>query len=322
MRILVTGGAGYVGSHTCKALAQAGHQPIVYDDLSRGHLGLVRWGKFERGSLMDTDRLKEVISHYRPDGVIHFAAFAYVGESVKHPALYYENNVLGSLSLVNAMRERGPDVVVFSSTCATYGSPVRLPIAEDHPQRPLNPYGTSKLAVELMLRDYGAAYGLRSMALRYFNAAGADADGEIGEMHDPEPHAVPLAILAALGRTSPFQVYGTDYPTSDGSAVRDYVHVSDLASAHVSALDYLAKGGATTAINLGTGKGTSVLEVIRAVERVSGRSMPVEYGQRRVGDPHTLIADASRAASVLSWQPAYNDFVEIAATAWRWHSSR
>lgn len=321
MKILVTGGAGYVGSHACKAIVAAGHQPIVYDNLSRGHRSLVRWGIFEQGDLADRARLRDVITRHRPDGVIHFAAFAYVGESVEQPALYYENNVLGSLSLLEAIRENGPNIVVFSSTCATYGLPARLPIDEDHPQNPVNPYGASKLIVERMLRDYDAAYGLRSVSLRYFNAAGADPDGEIGEMHEPETHAIPLAVLAALGRTPSFQLYGLDYPTADGSAVRDYIHVADLASAHVRALEYLSNGGESISINLGTGLGTSVLEVIRAVERVVGRPVPVVHRNRRPGDPHALIADGRRANAVLGWQPEYVDIGEIVATAWRWHSS-
>ncbi|HEX6117940.1 MAG TPA: UDP-glucose 4-epimerase GalE [Dongiaceae bacterium] len=322
MKILVTGGAGYVGSHACKAIAEAGHQPIVYDNLSRGHRSLVRWGAFEPGDLADRVRLREVITRHRPDGVMHFAALAYVGESVEQPALYYENNVLGSLSLLEAIRESGPNIVVFSSTCATYGVPTRLPIDEDHPQNPVNPYGVSKLIVERMLHDYGAAYGLRSVSLRYFNAAGADPGGEIGEMHEPETHAIPLAVLAALGRTPAFQVYGKDYPTADGSAVRDYIHVADLASAHVRAFEYLSDGGESTSINLGTGLGTSVLEVIGAVERVAGRPVPVVHRSRRPGDPHALVADARRAGAVLGWRPSYVDIGEIVATAWRWHSSR
>ncbi|HET6620829.1 MAG TPA: UDP-glucose 4-epimerase GalE [Dongiaceae bacterium] len=322
MKILVTGGAGYVGSHACKAIAEAGHQPIVYDNLSRGHRSLVRWGAFEQGDLADRARLRDVITRHRPDGILHFAAFAYVGESVERPALYYENNVLGSLSLLEAIRESGPDIIVFSSTCATYGVPTRLPIDEDHPQNPVNPYGVSKLIVERMLRDYGAAYGLRSVSLRYFNAAGADPGGEIGEMHEPETHAIPLAVLAALGRMPAFQVYGKDYPTADGSAVRDYIHVADLASAHVRAFEYLSNGGESTAINLGTGLGTSVLELIGAVERVAGRPVPIVHRSRRPGDPHALIADARRASAVLGWRPNYVDIREIVATAWRWHSSR
>jgi len=320
MKILVTGGAGYVGSHACKALAQAGHHPIVYDNLSRGHRSLVKWGTFEQGDILDQSRLKEVFARHQPDGVLHFAAFAYVGESVADPALYYRNNVIGSHSLLEAMRASGVDLLVFSSTCATYGPPLRMPIDEDHPQNPVNPYGASKLAVERMVRDYGSAYGLRCVALRYFNAAGADPDGEIGEMHGPETHAIPLAILAALGRVPSFEVYGTDYPTADGSAVRDYIHVSDLAMAHVAALDHLAGGGASIALNLGTGTGTSVLELIRKVESVTGRPVPITPRPRRLGDPHTLIADAGRARAILKWRPQFADVYDMVACACRWHA--
>jgi UDP-arabinose 4-epimerase len=322
MRVLVTGGAGYLGSHTCKALAAAGHQPIVYDNLSRGHRSMVRWGPLEVGDLGDGARLREVIVRHRPDGIIHFAALAYVGESVADPALYYRNNVCGSLSLFETMRENGPNLIVFSSSCATYGPPKVVPIPEDHPQSPINPYGASKLMVEHMLRDHAAAYGWRWMSLRYFNAAGADPDGEIGELHDPETHAVPLAVLAALGRVPSFQVYGTDYPTADGSAVRDYVHVSDLAAAHIAALVHLSNGGHSMAANLGTGIGTSVLELVEAVGQVAGRRVPITRSARRSGDPDVLVADARRARDVLGWQPRYTNIKDIVATAWNWHRSR
>jgi UDP-arabinose 4-epimerase len=321
MKILVTGGAGYVGSHACKALASAGHHPIVYDNLSRGHRGLVKWGTFEQGDILDQSRLKEVFARHRPDGVLHFAALAYVGESVADPALYYRNNVIGSHSLLEAMRASGVQLLVFSSTCATYGPPLRTPIDEDHPQQPVNPYGETKLAVERMLRDYGTAYGLRWAALRYFNAAGADPDGEIGEMHEPETHAIPLAIFAALGRIPSFTLYGTDYPTADGSAIRDYIHVTDLAAAHVAALDYLAGGGAPVALNLGTGSGTSVLQIVRTVEAVTGRPVPTTHSERRAGDPSALVADAGRARAVLGWTPKFTSIDDIVSSAWRWHAS-
>jgi UDP-arabinose 4-epimerase len=322
MKVLVTGGAGYVGSHACKALAQAGHQPIVYDNLSRGRRDLVKWGTFEQGDILDQSRLKDVLARHKPDGVLHFAAFAYVGESVENPALYYRNNVIGSHTLLEAMRECGVGRLVFSSSCATYGPPLRMPIGEDHPQQPVNPYGASKLMVERMLHDYGQAYGLRWAALRYFNAAGADADGEIGELHEPETHAIPLAIFAAQGRIPSFQLYGTDYPTADGSAIRDYIHVSDLAAAHVAALDYLAGGGDSVAINLGTGVGTSVLEIVHAVESVSGRKVPVTYQRRRAGDPAALVADGKRAHTILGWKPRYMTIGDIVASSWRWHASQ
>jgi UDP-arabinose 4-epimerase len=251
---------------------------------------------------------------------MHFAGFAYVGESVADPDLYHRNNVQGSESLLDAVREAGIGAFIFSSSCATYGIPLQLPITEAHPQQPINPYGAGKVAVERMLCDYNSAHGLRSVSLRYFNAAGADPDGDIGECHDPETHATPLAILAALGKIPTFKILGTDYPTPDGSAVRDYVHVCDLADAHVAALRFLLDGGATDAFNLGTGRGTSVLELIAAVERVSGRSVPVERCQRRIGDPPVLVADPQRAISMLNWQPQYRAIDEIVRTAWAWHS--
>jgi UDP-arabinose 4-epimerase len=319
MKILVTGGAGYVGSHVCKSLAAAGHQPIVYDNLSQGDKVAVRWGPLEVGDVSDGARLREVIGRHRPDGVVHFAALTHVAESVERPDLYYRSNVAGTMSLLEAMRELGIRVLVFSSTCAIYGVPVLVPIAEDHPTVPINPYGAGKLMIERMLRDFDSAFGLRSISLRYFNAAGADPLGEIGESHDPETHAIPLAIAAALGRSPAFQIYGNDYSTPDGSAVRDYVHVSDLADAHIAALVHLLRGGATTAINLGSGIGTSVLEVVRAVERVSDRSVPLTHRSRREGDPPVLVADARYAQSLLGWRAKQSEIDEIIRTAWNWH---
>jgi UDP-arabinose 4-epimerase len=321
MKVLVTGGAGYIGSHACKALALAGHQPIVYDNLSRGHRDLVRWGPLEFGDLMDEARLRDVLTLHRPDAVMHFAALAYVEESIKSPNLYYRNNVLGTLSLIEAMCSQGPDLMVFSSSCATYGLPIQVPIDEDHPQHPINPYGAGKLMVERMLQDFETAYGLRWMSLRYFNAAGADPDGETGEWHDHETHAIPLAIFAALGQVPEFRLYGTDYPTPDGSAVRDYIHVTDLVAAHLASLQRLSSGGQSMAVNLGTGSGTSVLEIVKAVERVTHRPVPLVHCQRRLGDPHTLVADGQRARAVLGWQPHYDNIDAIVATAWNWHRS-
>lgn len=318
-KVLVTGGAGYVGSHVCKVLAGAGFEPIVYDNLLRGHRASVRWGTLEVGDLTNQARLHEVLKRHRPASVMHFAALTYVGESVSDPALYYRNNVVGTLTLLEAMREFGIGTLVFSSTCATYGTPVHLPLTEDHPQEPINPYGSSKLMVERIILDYSEAYGMRSAALRYFNAAGADPEGEIGEDHDPETHAVPLAIMAAAGKGLPFRVFGTDYPTPDGSAVRDYIHVLDLAEAHLAALTYLQNGGATGAFNLGTGTGTSVLELIASVERVGNRAVPVVHSARRPGDPPVLVADARRAVATLGWQPRYRGIDEIIRTAWSWH---
>jgi UDP-arabinose 4-epimerase len=319
--ILVTGGAGYVGAHTCKALAAAGFNPITFDNLSRGHEWAVKWGPFEPGDVTDAERVNEVLERYRPLGVMHFAALAYVGESVQYPGEYYTNNVAGSLCLLQATRSAGIENFVFSSSCSTYGIPNTIPIPEDHKQEPVNPYGAGKLMVETMLRDFDTAYGIRSVSLRYFNAAGADPDGETGEDHDPETHALPLAIMTALRERQRFEVFGTDYPTTDGTAVRDYVHVSDLASAHVMALKYLLVGGQRTALNLGTGRGYSVRELIASVERVSGRTVAVIEAPRRPGDPPELIADAAKASQVLGWVPQYRELDAIVRTALHWHAT-
>jgi len=319
MRILITGGAGYIGSHVCKTLAKEGLEPVTYDNISRGNQASVRWGPLEIGDLNDRARLHDVIRHYQPASVMHFAALTYVGESVSSPALYYHNNVIGSFTLLETLRECGIRTLVFSSTCATYGEPVRLPMTDDHPQAPVNPYGTSKLMVERILRDYSTAYGLRSVALRYFNAAGADPDGETGESHDPETHAIPLAIMAATGQAPSFRIFGTDYPTPDGSAIRDYVHVVDLAEAHVAALKYLLDGGVTDAFNLGSGSGISVFEMIASVERVASRRVPIVHCARRQGDLPVLVADARRATKILGWQPRYRIIDDIVRTAWYWH---
>jgi len=318
--ILVTGGAGYVGSHACKALAAAGYRPVVYDDLSRGHAESVRWGPLVRGNLHDRARLVEAMRAHRVVSVMHFAAFAYVGESVGDPELYYRNNVGGTLALLDAMREAGVETIVFSSTCAIYGIPDRLPIREDAAKGPLNPYGDTKLTIERALHWYGGAYGLRHAALRYFNAAGADPEGEIGEDHDPETHLIPLVLRAALGRGEPLQVFGTDYPTPDGTAIRDYIHVMDLADAHVRALGHLAGGGASLALNLGTGSGHSVREVVAAVERIAGRPVPQREAPRRAGDPPQLVADAALAVVRLGWQPRFSDLDTIVGTALAWET--
>jgi UDP-arabinose 4-epimerase len=322
MNVLVTGGAGYIGSHTCKHLAAAGHTPVVFDDLSQGHEWAVRWGPFERGSLSDPARLAEVFVLHRVDAVIHFAASALVGESMSDPGKYFRNNTLGTFNLIEAMRAAGVEIIVFSSTCATYGNPVRTPIDETHPQAPVNPYGESKWMVERMLRWYGESHGLRWMALRYFNAAGADPDGEIGEDHDPESHLIPLVIQGTLGVRPPVKVFGDDYPTSDGTAVRDYIHVTDLADAHLRALHRLGSGVASQAMNLGTGHGHSVREVIDTVSRVSGRTAPFDAAPRRPGDPPELVADPSRARQVLGWSPRVAELPLIVEHAWQWHSRR
>ena len=321
MKILVTGGAGYIGSHTAKVLATAGHQPVIFDDMSQGHDWAVKWGPLERGSLSDLARLAAVFETHRVDAVVHFAAHALVGESMTDPAKYFRNNTVGTLNLLEAMRDAGVGTIVFSSTCATYGNPVRVPIDEAHPQAPVNPYGESKLMVERMLRWYGEIHGLRWMALRYFNAAGADPEGEIGEDHDPESHLIPLVVGAAQGRRPPVGIFGTDYPTPDGTAVRDYIHVMDLADAHLRALDRLKNGQSSQAINLGTGRGHSVREVVDAVARVSGRQVPVVEKARRPGDPAELVAAPARAREVLGWICRYAELETIVRHAWAWHEA-
>lgn len=321
MRILVTGGAGYIGSHACKALARAGHLPIVMDDLSTGHEWAVRWGALVRGSIGDRPLVARVLREEKIDAVLHFAACAYVGESMAQPEKYFRNNVVNTLSLLDAMREAGVTNIVFSSTCATYGDPLRLPLDESHPQNPVNPYGDSKLFVEKVLRWYGQAYGLRWVALRYFNAAGADVEGEIGEAHDPEPHLIPLVIQAARGDRPEVCIFGTDYATPDGTAIRDYIHVEDLAQAHILAIQHLANGGESGAFNLGTGRGYSVRDIITAVERHSGHKVPTREEGRRAGDPERLIASAERANQIFGWRPVH-DLDSIVATTWAWESRK
>ena len=316
--ILVTGGAGYVGSHACKALAAAGYRPVVYDNLARGHRAAVRWGPLVQGELSESARLAAAMREYGVTAVMHFAAFAYVGESVENPERYYSNNVGGTLALLAAMLEAAIAPIVFSSTCAVYGVPDSVPIAETQAKAPLSPYGETKLAIERALHWYGGAYGIRHAALRYFNAAGADPDGEIGENHDPETHLIPLVLRAALDTARPVEIYGTDYPTADGTAIRDYIHVADLADAHVRALKRLLDGGDSIAVNLGTGQGCSVREVIAAVERVGGRKVPCREGPRRAGDPPELVADARLAAALLGWRPRQSDLDTIIRTALAW----
>ncbi len=322
MRVLVTGGAGFIGSHAAKALARAGFEPVVFDNLSTGHRWAVRWGPLVVGDLTSPARVEAALKEHAVEAVIHFAAHAYVGESMADPRKYYRTNVAGSLNLLDAMLDAGIKQIVFSSTSASYGVPEVVPIPEDHPQRPINPYGETKVAVEHALRWYGEAYGLSWTALRYFNAAGADPEGEIGADHDPETRLIPLVIKAALGQRSYVEIYGTDYPTPDGTAVRDYVHVSDLADAHVRALEYLLDGGESAALNLGTGRGYSVREVVRMVEKVGGRPVPVRETGRRPGDPPVLVADPAKAGRVLGWRPRYADLETIVATAWRWYAAR
>ena len=322
MRVAVIGGAGYIGSHTAKALAQAGHEPVVVDNLSTGHREAVRWGPLHEVDIRDRATLAAVFATIRPAAVMHFAALAYVGDSMRDPLAYYETNVAGTLSLLEAMRAVDCSRIVFSSSCATYGIPDRLPITEATPQHPTNPYGETKLACERLLHWAGVAHDLRWMALRYFNAAGADPDGEIGETHEPEPHLIPLALRAAAGTGTPLKVMGTDYPTPDGTAMRDYVHVSDLASAHVLALEHLARGGASRAVNLGTGTPSSVLEVMHTVQAVTGRAVPHEMADRRPGDPPELWADAGLVRSLLGWAPRYPGLDQMVETAWAWAAGK
>lgn len=320
-KALVVGGAGYIGSHTCLLLAERGYQPIVFDNFTNGHEEFVQWGPVEQGDIRDRARLDEVFAKHKPDAVLHFAALIEVGESVKNPLAFYENNVVGSLNLLAATIEAGVKAFVFSSTCATYGLPDQVPIDETHKQAPINPYGRTKWVVEQALKDYSQYAGLNSVMLRYFNAAGADFEGRIGEWHEPETHAIPLAIDAALGRRAGFKVFGTDYDTRDGTCVRDYIHILDLADAHVRAVDYLLNGGSTVELNLGTGTGTTVKELLDAISDVSGKPFPVEYTDRREGDSTTLVADNSKAKEVLGWEPKYS-LKDIIQSAWNWHSQR
>ncbi len=315
--VFVTGGAGYVGSHCAKAFANAGWSVVTYDNLSRGHRDLVKWGDLIEGDILDRDSLRAALERTRPDAVAHFAAYAYVAESMAEPAKYYRNNVVGTMNLLDAMADTGVQQMVFSSSCATYGISDDL-ITEATPQNPINPYGETKKICEKMIRDYGAANGLRSVILRYFNAAGCDPDGETGERHDPEPHVIPLAIRGAMDGTFTFNIHGGDYDTPDGTCVRDYVHVSDLADAHWRALDYLAKSGESEIFNLGTGRGSSVLQLAEAVSRVAGKDVPRVFADRRPGDPPSLVASAEKARNVLGWQPERSDLETILTTAWDW----
>ena len=320
--VLVAGGAGYIGSHVCKALAAAGFTPVVYDNLSSGHRWAVRWGPLEIGDIRDEARLVEVMRRYRPAAVLHFAALIAVGESVVDPGKYYSTNVAGSIALLNAMRSQGVDTLVFSSTAAVYGVPQRQPIDETQPRAPVNPYGWSKAMVEQIISDHAAAHDLRWAALRYFNACGADPEGESGEEHDPEFHLIPRALMAVAGKLPHLDLFGTDYPTPDGTCIRDYIHVADLASAHVAALRHLLGGGASVAANLGVGRGFSVREVIAAVEAATGLTVPVRYGPRREGDPPELVADPGLSMRSFGFAPRFTDLTEIVATAWNWHRPR
>ncbi len=317
--ILVTGGAGYVGSHCCKAFANAGWNVVVYDNLSRGWKEFVKWGDLVEGDVRDAEHLTSLCMKLRPDMVAHFAALAYVGESNTHPAEYYQTNVVGTLNLVEAMRKSQTRRLVFSSTCATYGIPDVVPISEGTDQRPINPYGRTKLMVESILRDYDSSYQMKSVILRYFNAAGADPEGQVGERHHPETHAIPLLLEAAAGRGEGFTIFGSDYDTPDGTAVRDYIHVTDLADAHLKAVQYLDSGKGSDVFNLGLGLGVSVKALIDAVEQHTGSQVKNKHGLRRQGDPGSLVADALKANSVLGWTAKRSDIETIIKDAWRWY---
>jgi UDP-glucose 4-epimerase len=320
MRILVTGGAGYVGSHCLRRLLAAGHEAVVYDNLFQGHREAVPAGMLVEGDLRDEAKLTALMRDRKIDAIMHFAALALVGESVERPHLYYKNNVVGTFHLLEAMRQAGVTRIVFSSTTATYGTPEKMPIAETTPQQPINPYGFSKLVVEHMLDDYAAAYGFGYAALRYFNAAGAASDAQIGEDHTPESHLIPIVLQVALGQRESISIFGDDYPTSDGTCVRDYVHVEDLATAHLAALERLQPGKAIK-VNLGTGRGYSVREVIEACRKITGHPIPAVNAPRRAGDPPALVADARLAGELLDWKPKYTTIESIVETAWRWHQS-
>lgn len=321
MAILVCGGAGYIGSHINKQLNREGYETIVFDNLVYGHREAVKWGTFAEGDLADEAEIEAVFSAHEIDAVFHFAAYAYVGESVTEPEKYYYNNVVNTLNLLKVMKRHGCNKLIFSSTCATYGEPKKVPITEDMPQNPINPYGMTKLTVERILKDYQKAYGLQSAVLRYFNAAGADSDGEIGESHHPETHLIPLVLDAASGKREDIKVFGTDYNTPDGSCVRDYIHVADLADVHIRALHYLEEGNPGDFFNLGNTIGTSVLEVVESVKRVTGKEFPVTLSDRRQGDPARLVGSSDKARKVLGWEPKYGEIDVIVAHAWKWHEN-
>jgi UDP-arabinose 4-epimerase len=317
--ILVTGGAGYIGSHACKALALAGFRPVTLDNLCLGHRHFVRWGPLVEADVRNTEAVEDTIRRYNIAGVLHFAAFAYVGESVADPAKYYENNVNGTISLLRAMRQTGLSQIVFSSTCAVYGTPKTIPIAENETTSPLNPYGRSKLVCETILMDHAASYGVRPVILRYFNASGADSEGELGEKRETETRLIPRAMMSLLGHLDDFEVFGSDFPTPDGTAIRDYIHVSDLADAHVLALRHLLSGGDGGVFNLGVGQGYSVQEVLQTISAVTGRALRPASGPRRAGDPPEMVANAERARRVLGFKPKLSDLRTIIETAWNWH---
>ena len=317
--ILIVGGAGYIGSHINKELSKKGKKTLILDNLIYGHKEAVKWGEFIEADLNDKDKIRNIFQTYKISAVMHFAAFAYVGESVTNPQKYYQNNVINTINLLDVMIEFNVNNFIFSSTCATYGNPIEIPITESHPQNPINPYGQSKLMVEKILNDYSHAYDFNYVALRYFNAAGADIDCKIGEDHNPETHLIPLILDAALGKREDIKIFGSDYDTKDGTAVRDYIHVTDLADAHILALEYLLKGNKSNIFNLGNGDGYSVAEVIECARKVTKQEIKATKQDRREGDPDTLIGSAQKAKDVLGWNPRYPDLESILQTAWNWH---
>ena len=321
-RILVVGGAGYIGSHLLKCLNVKAYTTVTLDNLSNGHADAVGSGRLIVGDMGDMGLIEQLLSSERFDAVMHFASFIQVGESIRNPAAYYHNNFVLTKQLVDALLRYGIQRFIFSSTAAVYGTPSKDSLTEEHPCQPINPYGRSKWMVEQLLRDYDAAYGLKSVSLRYFNAAGADPDGELGERHDPETHLIPLALRAAAGTGTPLTVHGADYPTPDGSCIRDYIHVTDLAEAHALALQYLLDGGSSHALNLGNGQGYSVFEILHAIEVVTGYKVPHQIGARRAGDPARLVADATLAQKILGWTPQYSELQTLLTHAWRWETRK
>jgi UDP-glucose 4-epimerase len=317
--ILIVGGAGYIGSHVNKLLNESGYETIILDNLSYGHKEAVQWGILEECDIKDIDDIDKIFTKYDIDAVMHFSSFIEVGESVTNPEKYYTNNVVNTMNLLKVMLKHDVKKFIFSSTCATYGVPQKIPLTEDHPQNPINPYGWTKLMVERILKDYDTAYGLKSIILRYFNASGADESGLIGENHNPESHLIPLILDAAIGKREDIKIYGTDYDTPDGTCIRDYIHVNDLADAHIKALEYLNENNTSNEFNLGNGKGFSVREVIESVKKVTGRQFKVSETPRREGDPAVLIGSAQKAKDLLGWNPQYVQIDQIVETAWNWH---
>jgi UDP-glucose 4-epimerase len=317
--ILITGGAGYIGSHTNKILSEKGYKTVVFDNLERGNIRLVKWGEFVKGDLRNIEDIRKTFKKYKFKAVIHFAAYAYVGESVEFPDKYYENNVLGTLNLLKVMKEFGVNNIIFSSSCATYGIPKKIPISETTPQNPINPYGKSKLFSENIIKDFEQSYSIKHIILRYFNAAGADVEGEIGEIHDPETHLIPLTIRSALNDNYQLKIFGSDYPTYDGTCIRDYIHVLDLAEAHFKGLEYLIEKEKSNIFNVGIGTGFSILDIIKTVNIVSKKKINYQFVDRRHGDPPTLIASNDKIKRILKWQPHFTNIEDIIKSAYNWH---